>query len=578
MSNIEVRNITTNVSDVKSNVTNDVLTTSQNTSSLFEHKVQIPQGIEIKNLHNPYTKNNKRGRDVNAHLLSLFVSKNLWKRKSINNYIALNSRVLRKVCGANYHKYIASLIEQDIIEQYSSPYTHTYKDGTTISSKGTYSTKFGLSKQYRLKCESTAPLQEYTITDKSLIAKINLARAEKLKRILKENPTAQKVYNGIKGLSIDTSRATQDIENLYNIKEQREWAKAFIRRFSSKELKKLIRDILQVKNNRRKLQTLLNKYRIKASEKLPNSDVTYSDVIVNVVTNHEKMKTRKHWIRVLDAIQNGNHSYISMSEDKRTNRLFHTLTMTPKNVRPYIKLHDKNLIEFDASNCQWHLLIKLCHILCNSYYYKDLLSKYGIITTDKQQENQDTEQVPLYMLHNFFDRHKTDVQKDCSKLEAYLKQDKLRTMIVEAYEKDKGKTITIQQAKGYLIKNVLFGNPNNYGYSNWTSVKAFKEAFPFVYEVLVKLKKYWIDESFFGYTPYGKKKESNRFKGLPLILQKMESEIFQKGLENLDVPFVTIHDAVITNEDGKIAVLKALNSISESTNSNLTFKYQEIIR
>lgn len=576
MSNIDVTNKTNVLNDVKSNVAKDVTKTSQSTSSLFEHKVQIPQGIQINNLHNPYTKNCKRGRDVNAHLLSMFVQKNQWKRKSINNFIPLDSRVLRKVCGANYHKYISALLEQNIVEQYSAPYTHTYKDGKTIKSNGTYSTRFGLSKQYRLVCEPSTPLQEYTITDEKLIAKINLARAEKLKRILKENPTAQRVYDGIKGLSIDTDLATQQIKELYQYREQLGWAKAFIKRFSSKELKIVIRDILQVKNNKKKIQTLLNKYRIKASEKLPNSDVTYSDVFVNVVTNHVKMKTRLHWIKVLDAIQKGNYSYISMSEDKRTNRLFHTLTMTPKNIRPYIKLHNKNLIEFDASNCQWYLLIKLCHILCNSFYYKDLISKYGITTTDKQQERQETGTVPLYMLHSFFDKRKNDVLRDCSKLEAYLIQDKLRPMVVEAYKKDKGKSISIQDAKGYLIKNVLFGNPNNYGYSNWTSVKAFKGAFPTLYEVLVKLKKYWIDESFFGYTPYGKNKESNRFKGLPLILQKMESEIFQDGLKNLNVPFITIHDAVITNDDGKVEVLKALNSISKSTNTKLTFKYREI--
>lgn len=576
MSNVDVKNKRNRVSDVKSDVVSDVVKTSSDASSILEHKVQIPQGIKLKHLHNPYLKNVKKGRDVNAHLLSLFVLKNQWKRKPINNYIALNSTVLRQVCGGSYAKYLSALIQQDIIEQYSNPYSHTYKDGTTIHSKGTYSTKFGLSKQYRLKCEPTAPLQEYNITDKNIIAKINLARVEKLQRILKTNPTAVRVYEGLKGLSIDTDKAIQDIKDLYNYKEQYAWSKAFLKRFTSKELKGLIKDVLRNKKNKHKLAKVLKQYRIKALEQMPNSDATYSDVIVNVVSNHVKMKTRIHWIKVLDAIQKGNHSYISMSEDKRTKRLFHTMTMTPKNIRPYIKLHDKNLIEFDASNCQWHLLIKLCNILCNSFYYKDLISKYGIITKEKQQEHQQTDIVPLYMLHNFFDKHKNDVQKDCDKLEAYLQRDLLRPMIVKAYKDDKGKDISIQEAKGYLIKNVLFGNPSNYNYSQWTSVKAFKEAFPYIYEVLVKLKKYWIDESFFGYTPYGKNKESNRFKGLPLILQKMESEIFQQGLSNLNVPFVTIHDAVITNEDGKVEVLKALNSISESTKSNLTFKYKEI--
>jgi hypothetical protein len=579
MSNIDVKNIKNKVSDVKSDVVSDVIKTSRDASSILEHKVQIPQGIKLNNLHNPYKKNVKKGRDVNAHLLSLFVLKNQWKRKPINNYITLNSSVLRQVCGGQgggYTKYLNALIDQDIIEQYSNPYSHTYKDGTTIHSKGTYSTKFGLSKQYRLKCEPTAPLQEYNITDKNIIAKINLARIEKLQRILKTNPTAVRVYEGLKGLTIDTERAIQDIKDLYKYKEQYEWSKAFLKRFTSKELRALLKDVLRNKKNKHKLATVLKQYRIKATDIMPNSDATYSDVIVNVVTNYTKMKTRIHWIKVLDAIQKGNHSYISMSEDKRTKRLFHTMTMTPKNIRPYIKLHDKNLIEFDASNCQWHLLIKLCNILCNSFYYKDLISKYGIITKEEQQEQQQTDITPLYMLHNFFDKYKIDVQKDCAKLEAYLQRDLLRPMIVKAYKEEKGKDISIQEAKGYLIKNVLFGNPSNYNYSQWTSVKAFKDAFPFIYEVLVKLKKYWIDESFFGYTPYGKNKESNRFKGLPLILQKMESEIFQQGLSNLNAPFVTIHDAVITNEDGKAEVLKALNNISESTKSNLTFKYKEI--
>ena len=150
-------------------------------------------------------------------------------------------------------------------------------------------------------------------------------------------------------------------------------------------------------------------------------------------------------------------------------------------------------------------------------------------------------------------------------------------MIVKAFMDEKGKKIDINQAKAYLIKNVLFGNPSNYNYSNWPDVKAFRNAFPFIFKVIVNLKKYWIDESFFDYSPFGSKNESNRFKCLPLILQKMESEVFQEGLSNLNVPFITIHDAVITNEDGKEEVLKALTYISEFTNSNLSFKDKELI-
>ena len=122
MSNVDVKNKRYRVSDVKSDVVSDVIKTSSNASSTLEHKVQIPQGIKLKHLHNPYLKNVKKGRDVNAHLLSLFVLKNQWKRKPINSYITLNSTILRQVCGGlggGYTKYLNALIEQDIIEQLS---------------------------------------------------------------------------------------------------------------------------------------------------------------------------------------------------------------------------------------------------------------------------------------------------------------------------------------------------------------------------------------------------------------------------------------------------------------------------
>jgi hypothetical protein len=56
----------------------------------------------------------------------------------------------------------------------------------------------------------------------------------------------------------------------------------------------------------------------------------------------------------------------------------------------------------------------------------------------------------------------------------------------------------------------------------------------------------------------------------------MESEIFQDGLTELKVPFITIHDAVITNEDGQGAVLKTLTERAKETKTNLTFKYKAL--
>ncbi len=83
-------------------------------------------------------------------------------------------------------------------------------------------------------------------------------------------------------------------------------------------------------------------------------------------------------------------------------------------------------------------------------------------------------------------------------------------------------------------------------------------------------------KSFWGYSRYGKKKESNRFKCLPLVLQRMEAEVFIDGLKNLTAPFITIHDAVITNKEGLTDCYRALNTAAAKTNTNLKFKYKEL--
>lgn len=574
MANIEVKKYRNRISDVKSNVTSDANSdfkvTSLNADASLSHKVQIPQGIKFSDLYNPYVKNKRRGSDVNAQLISTLVLKNQWKRKPINSYVPLNAQVLRNICGGDYGKYISALIQANIIEEYSAPYEYTLRDGTVLKSKGTYSTRLKKSKQYRLTCTKDAVLESYTIIDKTVLAKINKARIQKLERLIKSNPTAKLVYEHLKKLSIDYDEAKRMMRETYQYKTLLKWARYFLKQHTAKDLKQFITDVLQNKKNKSKLIQIFKKY---------GSDVSRDQLsdVIKVVESYVKLKHRMHYIGILNAIQQGNHSYISMSEDKRTRRIFHTLTMTPRNIRTYVKLDGKDLIELDASNCQWQLFIKLCNILCDYPFYKDLLSKYGIITTQTQHNNQDTETPPLNMLHSFFDTYKDEVRKESKKLNVYLERDLLRQFIVDEYREKKGKVITTADAKGYLIKNVLFGNPDNNSYPNWTSVKAFREAFPTLYQVLIKLKRYWIDEKFFGYTQYDDvKKQRNRFKALPLILQRMESEIFQDGLTHLTVPFITIHDAVVTNEDGQTAVLKTLTARAKATNTNLTFKYKAL--
>jgi len=558
-------------SDVRSDVSSDVDVTLSDVVTDDTITVQLPQGLPLDNLHTEYKKNKRRGTDLNAYFISQLIQRNLNKRNPINEYVPMNSKVLRDVFGGNYARYIQRLILEGIVEQYSRPTEIVLHDGTVWKHNGTYSTSAGISKRYKLKVDVSAPLVEYKITDKALVRKINNARIKRLQSLIKNNPTARKVYESLKKVTIDRVGAIKYIKAKYQYKEQVQWAKWFMNRdgHSSKTLKKFISDLLNAKTKAQKKKILITN----GIEKC-RSDVTLIDTAVAVIKSYARFQTRLRWIKVIDAIQKGNQSLISMTQDKYSGRIYHTFTLTAKDLRPFMKLDNQHLIEFDGANCQWMLFIKLCNILCQPFFYAKYLEDIGI----KKQKGTTTQthntQQPFNMLHSFFEKNKTNIKKELYKLTAYLNQNKLRPMIVES-EAKRGKYITEADAKASLIKNVLFGNPNNKGYHTFKSVETFRETFPALMDIIVKLKRYWIDETVYGYKEkdiFGRKL---KYKAFPRMLQKMESDIFVKGMKNAKCDFLTLHDAIVTNEAGAVEVKKTLDRIIEENNTNIKLKYKE---
>ena len=147
-------------------------------------------------------------------------------------------------------------------------------------------------------------------------------------------------------------------------------------------------------------------------------------------------------------------------------------------------------------------------------------------------------------------------------------------MIVEA-EAKRGVSITEATAKKHLIANVLFGNPDDKGYSKYKSVQAFKKEFPMLMDVIVKLKRYWIKESLYGYKEKDIFGRSLRYKAFPRMLQRMESDIFVKGMESTECDFLTLHDAIVTNETGAAIVKKNLDRIILENKANIKLKYKQ---
>ena len=558
-------------SDEKSDVSSDVDVTLSDVGTDDFVSVQIPQGIQLDNLHTQYKKNKRRGTDLNAYFIGHLVQRNLYRRNSINEYVPMSSKALRDVFGGHYAKYIQYLIKEDIVEEYSRPYTVTLHDGTVWNCKGTFSKSTGKSKQYRLTADAKTPLVEYKIRDKALVKKINGARIKKLQHLIKHNETARKVYESIKKISIDRDAATKFVREKYHFRSQLQWAKWFISRDgqSAKTLKQFITEILNTKKKADK-KKILTRYGIKQSDVV--SDVDIYDTITGLIKQYTKLQSRMRWIKVIDQIQKGNHSLISMTQDKYSGRIYHTFTLTAANIRQFIKLDNQPLVEMDGANCQWMLFIKLCNILCRHSFFDSYIDGIGIISATTSNIDNDTKQQYLSMLHSFLRDNQNKIQDEVQKLSIYLDKNLLRKMVVDA-EAKRGKTITEAQAKVWLIKNVLFGNPNHKEYYTFKSVQAFRDTFPTLLAMIVKLKKYWIRESVYGYTEKNIFGMPLKWKAFPRLLQKMESDIFVKGMQHTQCDFLTLHDAIVTNSNGEAEVKRTLDRTIKENNADIKLKY-----
>jgi predicted RNA-binding protein YlqC (UPF0109 family) len=573
MANIETNFADRRNTDVVSDVTTDVNVTLSDVGTQKNVIVQLPIGLPLDKLHQGYKKNKRRGTDLNAYFIGHLVKRNQFRRKPINEYVPMNSKVLRDVFGGNYAKYIKRLIDEGIIEQYSRPTKIPRYDGTFWEHNGTYSVSAGISKQYKLLVAEETALVDYTITDKHLIKKLNNVRVKRLEYTIKNSETARKVYESIKELTIDKAAALNFIKKEYQFEKMKGWAQWFIGRdgYTAKSLKTFIREFECAKNKEDKIK-VLSKYGIEQSM----SAVDLYEAAVTYTKLYAQFKSRLHWIRVIDAIQQGKHSLISMTQDKYSGRIYHTFTMTAGNLRPFLKLNGEHLVEFDAANCQWMLFIKLCNILCKPSFYDKYIEDLGIKGTKQNTNTPTHDTATLSMLHSFFSENKSKIEKEVYKLRGCLTQNKLRSMIVEA-EAKRGVVITEAKAKQFLIANVLFGNPDGKGYNNYKSVQTFKKEFPTLSDIILKLKRYWINEAKYGYKPKDIYGRSLRYKAFPRLLQKMESDVFVKGMKDISSSFLTLHDAVVTNASGTVEVKNMLDKIIKENNVEIKLKFKEYV-
>ena len=92
--------------------------------------------------------------------------------------------------------------------------------------------------------------------------------------------------------------------------------------------------------------------------------------------------------------------------------------------------------------------------------------------------------------------------------------------------------------------------------------------------IIKRLKTEWIDESKYGYKSKDIYGRPLKYKAFPRLLQRMESDVFVKGMEDAQCDFLTLHDAIVTNNSGAVEVKRRLEKIIDYDNSNIKLKYK----
>lgn len=500
--------------------------------------VLIPQGIDLSSLPNTYTRNLKRGEDKLAYFLSQFVRKNKRKGQSITEPIDLPSAWLERVLGKEYYLVLNGLLEADVIVPVLEEFTY-YQNGFKEQRVRAYSVTNKQCKRYKLNVPPNAALRRYRITDRRFTQDIHRTRIKETEEVTSRNLTARRLFESLKKLTIDTTAAKTYINRQYKLNELIATVRWLLTQLSGREIKSMLTGVSSTKKKLEK-QRVIKNFGIKDTQR-----------VLDAIKSHQKILTRMACVEIVDQIQKGNHDLISITEDRKTGRLYHTFTSSPRDLRQFMRLEGQSVLELDASNCQWHVFLG---------FLRDFLSFSGKKYPNSKENNPHNQQLLFNMFPVLTFSLKSELEVEIERLENELIQKQFRKRMAQKLGVDPNK------AKNELIGNVFFGKPDKGDYNNWPSVVAFREDYPVLFEVITKLKTEWLNEAQFDYTP------QERYKALPVLLQKLEAEIFIKGMEECPGAFLTCHDAVWTNENSLSVVADHLQHSIRNSGYNLKLK------
>ena len=491
-------------------------------------KLLIPTGIDLSGL-------NRTEADTGAYLLHTLARKSRAIGQPLTTPHGLHRHILYAVGGKNYKYLLTVLAERGIINA-----GKFYEVG--------YS-----SKQYAI--ATPARLERYEVKDPLALKRIANARAIQTKYTLLLNPHLKGQYEFITQLTLDTDATRGKMQAAYGQGTLIDGYKKLVRAYGTLKAREVAEAFINSNTPEKKRLRKQLKFTSEQYQWLNRNAEKYRKL-------HKRITEIDAWKELQQA--STKDKWVRMSTSKRTGRLFTNVTSTPKDVRKELKYNGESLVELDASSAQWAFLVDLLETH-NSY-------RKGIKELKTSKEAGERGGVSAPPTHR-----QRPVHPLCVSVESELT--KLRELVssgnFNAYMHGRvlelGKRLntggqrtklyklpaTVKETKHLLISRVLFEDPKRSYLQDELAYICFKREFPAVLRWIEYLK---TDGYQFaaGAIATGEKPYS----ALALRLQAMEAEVFIELLpQYLNVPYCTIHDAVLVPESSKGAVLSALEAL-----------------
>lgn len=493
--------------------------------------VYKPKGWNFNELvHSNTPKYKKRKVERITHFTSSILTKNLYQKKAFNTPVNLHAEVLGGLYGKDYKTQIIDPLVKA-----------NYLKVNDKFSAGNF------SKSYALNLEGFTQLEEVFLVDPVFLKKVNETTRRRTDFILKTYPESQAIYHTLLYTSVDYEPCVQHLNRKFNVKFLKELYSHLLGRFGSENTKELLRLCIKANSYKGQFKRTLknqikNRYGFKSQdlENLLNYTswfTTYKSYIWHL----------NQWKQLGEADIDQKKNFIFFTTDK-SKRLYHNASSTPKDIRKFLRVEGEPLVEIDASNSQWFLLVALLEAKTREH----ILYSHNKNRNSKVEGGNHTHTRTLPLMFPTF-------QTELQTLKAYLEQGVFRQVFTAVVSEMQGKEYTEGKTKGLLIKRILFEDPNRNYMVKEPIVQAFKSLFPTLYKSIVWLKKEGLDYQSLGYS------QKDSYKALAVELQRMESSIFIRGVhKHLEgVLRLSIHDALLVRQNDVKRVLNGLQQTAK---------------